>query len=83
MEKAMAGRVMGEAEGQAPDAQVQEVVGQYAAALQQLQARYEALEADKRNEARKLDIAEYEAETKRISALTRETRLPAGAYNDT
>lgn len=83
MEKAMAGRVMGDAEGQAPDAQAQQVVQKYASALQQMQQRYEALEADKSLEARKLDIAAFEAETKRISAMNRETRLPAGAYNAT
>ncbi len=82
MEKAMAGRVMSEAEGQAPDAQAQQAVQQYATALREMQARYQALEADKSLEARKLDIAAYEAETKRISATTRETRLPAGLYTD-
>jgi hypothetical protein len=39
------------------------------------------MEADKALEARKLDIAAYDAETKRISAMNRETRLPAGLYN--
>jgi len=82
MEKAMAGRVMSEAEGQAPDAQAQQAVQQYATALREMQARYQALEDDKSLEARKLDIAAYEAETKRISATTRETRLPAGLYTD-
>jgi len=82
MEKAMAGRVMSEAEGEAPDAQAQQAVQQYAVALREMQARYQALEADKSLEARKLDIAAFEAETKRISAMARETRLPAGLYTD-
>jgi hypothetical protein len=47
-----------------------------------MQQRYQALEADKSLEARKLDIAAFEAETKRISAMNRETRLPAGLYTD-
>ena len=81
MEKAMAGRVMSEAEGEAPDAQAQQAVQQYATALREMQARYQALEADKSLEARKLDIAAFEAETKRISAMARETRLPAGLYD--
>lgn len=69
----------------APDpqqGQAQAVMQKYASALQQMQQRYQALEADKSLEARKLDIAAYEAETKRISATTRETRLPAGLYTD-
>jgi hypothetical protein len=76
-------KAMGGAEEGAPDAQMgqaQEVMQQYASALQQAQQRLQALEADKSLEARKLDIAAYEAETKRISAETRETRLPAGLY---
>lgn len=81
MEKAMAGRVMSEAEGEAPDVQAQQAVQQYAVALREMQARYQALEADKSLEARKLDIAAFEAETKRISAMNRETRLPAGLYD--
>jgi lipopolysaccharide biosynthesis regulator YciM len=60
--------------------QAREAIQQYASALQQTQQRLRALEADKSLEARKLDIAAYEAETKRISAETRETRLPAGLY---
>jgi hypothetical protein len=47
-----------------------------------MQQRLQAVEADKSLEARKLDIAAFEAETKRISATTRETRLPAGLYTD-
>jgi hypothetical protein len=76
-------KAMGGAEEGAPDAQMgqaREVMQQYASALQQAQQRLQALEADKSLEARKLDIAAYEAETKRISAETRETRLPAGLY---
>jgi hypothetical protein len=76
-------KAMGGAEEGAPDAQMgqaREAIQQYASALQQAQQRLQALEADKSLEARKLDIAAYEAETKRISAETRETRLPAGLY---
>jgi len=65
-----------------PDPQAMQVVQQYQSALQEMQAKYQALEADKSLEARKLDIAAFEAETKRISAETRETRLPAGLYTD-
>ena len=78
-------KAMGQAEGEAPDpqaGQAQAVVQKYASALQQMQQRYQALEADKSLEARKLDIAAFEAETKRISAMNRETRLPAGLYTD-
>ena len=72
-----------EGEGQAgPDPRAMQAVQQYQAALQQMQQRYQALEADKSLEARKLDIAAFEAETKRISAMNRETRLPAGLYTD-
>jgi len=72
-----------EGEGQAgPDPRAMQAVQQYQAALQQMQQRYQALEADKAIEARKLDIAAFEAETKRISAMNRETRLPAGLYTD-
>jgi hypothetical protein len=66
-----------------PDPQAMQVVQQYQSALQEMQAKYQALEADKSLEARKLDIAAFEAETKRISAETRETRLPAGLYTAT
>jgi hypothetical protein len=70
-----------EGEGQAgPDPRAMQAVQQYQGALQQLQQKYQALEADKSLEARKLDIAAFEAETKRISAMNRETRLPAGLY---
>ena len=85
LRKAMGGA--GEGEGQNPAApnpqaqQAAQVVQQYQAALQQMQQRYQALEADKSLEARKLDIAAFEAETKRISAMNRETRLPAGLYD--
>jgi hypothetical protein len=72
----------GEEGPQGPDPQAVQAVQQYAAALQQMQQRYQALEADKSLEARKLDIAAFEAETKRISAMNRETRLPAGLYTD-
>ena len=72
-----------EGEGQAgPDPRAMQAVQQYQAALTQMQQRYQALEADKSLEARKLDIAAFEAETKRISAMNRETRLPAGLYTD-
>ena len=77
-------KAMGGAEEGAPDPQMgqaREAVQQYASALQQMQQRYQALEADTSLEARKLDIAAFEAETKRISATTRETRLPAGLYD--
>jgi hypothetical protein len=66
-----------------PDPQAMQVVQQYQSALQEMQAKYQSLEADKSLEARKLDIAAYEAETKRISAETRETRLPVGLYTAT
>ena len=85
LRKAMGGA--GEGEGQNPGApnpqaqQAAQVVQQYQTALQQMQQRYQALEADKSLEARKLDIAAFEAETKRISAMNRETRLPAGLYD--
>jgi hypothetical protein len=81
MQKAMGMAEEGEGAPQGPDPQAMQVVQQYAAALRQLEQKYQALEADKSLEARKLDIAAYEAETKRISAETRETRLPAGFYN--
>jgi hypothetical protein len=81
MQKAMGMAEEGEEAPQGPDPQVMQAVQQYAAALRQLEQKYQALEADKSLEARKLDIAAYEAETKRISAETRETRLPAGLYN--
>jgi len=64
-----------------PDPQAMQVVQQYQSALQEMQAKYQSLEADKSLEARKLDIAAFEAETKRISAMARETRLPAGLYD--
>jgi hypothetical protein len=79
-------KAMGQATGEqgqpGPDPQAMQAVQQYQGALQQLQQKYQALETDKALEARKLDIAAYEAETKRISAETRETRLPAGLYTD-
>jgi hypothetical protein len=79
-------KAMGQASGgqgqPGPDPQAMQAVQQYQGALQQMQQRYQALEADKSLEARKLDIAAFEAETKRISATTRETRLPAGLYTD-
>jgi hypothetical protein len=81
MQKAMGMAEEGEGAPQGPDPQAMQAVQQYAAALRQLEQKYQALEADKSLEARKLDIAAYEAETKRISAETRETRLPAGFYN--
>ena len=79
-------KAMGGTEEGAPDPQMgqaREAIQQYASALQQMQQRLQAAEADKSLEARKLDIAAYEAETKRISATTRETRLPVGLYTAT
>ena len=82
MQKAMGMAEEGEEAPQGPDPQaMQEVVQQYAAALQQAQQRIQALETDKSLEADKLRIAAFEAQTKRISATTRENRLPAGIYN--
>lgn len=78
--KAMGQAPEGEEGPQGPDPQAMQAVQQYAAALRQLEQKYQALEADKSLEARKLDIAAFEAETKRISAMNRETRLPAGLY---
>jgi len=78
--KAMGQATEGEEGPQGPDPQALQAVQQYAVALRQLQQKYEALEADKSLEARKLDIAAFEAETKRLSAMNRETRLPAGLY---
>ncbi len=80
LSKAMGQASEGEEGPQGPDPQAMQAVQQYQAALQQMQQRYQALEADKSLEARKLDIAAFEAETKRISAMNRETRLPAGLY---
>jgi hypothetical protein len=84
MKKAMGIAEEGEGgEGEAPqgpDPQAMQVVQRYQSALQEMQQRYAALEADKSLEARKLDIAAFDAETKRISAMNRETRLPAGLY---
>jgi hypothetical protein len=82
MSKAMGQAPEGEEGPQGPDPQAVQAVQQYAAALRQLEQKYQALEADKSLEARKLDIAAFEAETKRISAMNRETRLPAGLYTD-
>jgi len=82
LSKAMGQAPEGEEGPQGPDPQAMQAVQQYAAALRQLEQKYQALEADKSLEARKLDIAAYEAETKRISAMNRETRLPAGLYTD-
>jgi hypothetical protein len=82
LSKAMGQATEGEEGPQGPDPQAMQAVQQYAAALRQLEQKYQALEADKSLEARKLDIAAYEAETKRISAEARETRLPAGLYTD-
>jgi hypothetical protein len=80
LSKAMGQAPEGEEGPQGPDPQAMQAVQQYAAALRQLEQKYQALEADKSLEARKLDIAAFEAETKRISAMNRETRLPAGLY---
>lgn len=82
MQKAMGMAEEGEEAPQGPDPQAMQVVQRYASALQELQQRYASMEADKALEARKLDIAAYDAETKRISAMNRETRLPAGLYED-
>jgi hypothetical protein len=82
LSKAMGQAPEGEEGPQGPDPQAVQAVQQYAAALRQLEQKYQALEADKSLEARKLDIAAFEAETKRISAMNRETRLPAGLYTD-
>jgi hypothetical protein len=82
LSKAMGQAPEGEEGPQGPDPQAMQAVQQYAAALRQLEQKYQALEADKSLEARKLDIAAFEAETKRISAMNRETRLPAGLYTD-
>jgi hypothetical protein len=82
LSKAMGQAAEGEEGPQGPDPQAMQAVQQYAAALRQLEQKYQALEADKSLEARKLDIAAFEAETKRISAMNRETRLPAGLYTD-
>jgi len=81
MQKAMGMAEEGEGAPQGPDPQAGQLIQRYASALQELQQRYASMEADKALEARKLDIAAYDAETKRISAMTRETRLPAGLYN--
>jgi hypothetical protein len=81
MQKAMGMAEEGEEAPQGPDPQAMQVVQRYQSALQEMQQRYQALEADKSLEARKLDIAAFDAETKRISAMNRETRLPAGLYN--
>lgn len=80
MQKAMGMAEEGEEAPQGPDPQAMQVVQRYQSALQEMQQRYQALEADKSLEARKLDIAAFDAETKRISAMNRETRLPAGLY---
>jgi hypothetical protein len=81
MQKAMGMAEEGEEAPQGPDPQAGQLIQRYASALQELQQRYASMEADKALEARKLDIAAYDAETKRISAMNRETRLPAGLYN--
>jgi len=81
MQKAMGMAEDGEEAPQGPDPQAGQLIQRYASALQELQQRYASMEADKALEARKLDIAAYDAETKRISAMNRETRLPAGIYN--
>jgi hypothetical protein len=81
MQKAMGMAEEGEEAPQGPDPQAGQLIQRYASALQELQQRYASMEADKALEARKLDIAAYDAETKRISAMNRETRLPAGIYN--
>ena len=81
MQKAMGMAEEGEGAPQGPDPQAGQLIQRYASALQELQQRYASMEADKALEARKLDIAAYDAETKRISAMNRETRLPAGLYN--
>jgi hypothetical protein len=81
MQKAMGMAEEGEEAPQGPDPQAMQVVQRYQSALQEMQQRYQALEADKSLEARKLDIAAFDAETKRMSAMNRETRLPAGLYN--
>ncbi|MFY7719564.1 MAG: portal protein, partial [Brevundimonas sp.] len=81
MQKAMGMAEEGEGAPQGPDPQAMQVVQRYQSALQEMQQRYQALEADKSLEARKLDIAAFDAETKRMSAMNRETRLPAGLYN--
>jgi hypothetical protein len=80
MQKAMGMAEDGEEAPQGPDPQAMQVVQRYQSALQEMQQRYQALEADKSLEARKLDIAAFDAETKRMSAMNRETRLPAGLY---
>ena len=80
MQKAMGMAEEGEGAPQGPDPQAGQLIQRYASALQELQQRYASMEADKALEARKLDIAAYDAETKRMSAMTRETRLPAGLY---
>jgi hypothetical protein len=80
MQKAMGMAEEGEGAPQGPDPQAMQVVQRYQSALQEMQQRYQALEADKSLEARKLDIAAFDAETKRMSAMNRETRLPAGLY---
>ena len=80
MQKAMGMAEEGEEAPQGPDPQAMQVVQRYQSALQEMQQRYQALEADKSLEARKLDIAAFDAETKRMSAMNRETRLPAGLY---
>jgi hypothetical protein len=80
MQKAMGMAEEGEGAPQGPDPQAGQLIQRYASALQELQQRYASMEADKALEARKLDIAAYDAETKRISAMNRETRLPAGLY---
>jgi hypothetical protein len=82
MQKAMGMAEEGEEAPQGPDPQAMQVVQRYQSALQEMQQRYQALEADKSLEARKLDIAAFDAETKRMSAMNRETRLPAGLYED-
>ena len=80
MQKAMGMAEEGEGAPQGPDPQTGQLIQRYASALQELQQRYASMEADKALEARKLDIAAYDAETKRMSAMNRETRLPAGLY---
>ncbi|MCA6300357.1 MAG: hypothetical protein IM629_00175 [Phenylobacterium sp.] len=83
MRKAMGLNEDGEPQGGGADPQTQQAqqaLQQMSAALQEMQQRYRALEQDKSLEARKLEIDAFEAETKRLSAQTRETRLPAGVY---
>jgi Phage P22-like portal protein len=56
--------------------QAGQIVQQQAQALQAMQQKLQAMEQDKSLEAQKLQIAAFEAETKRMSAMSKPSHLP-------